>query len=330
MRIAAISLLVGPAFFLGWVYLRMLDVPNWSPGDANRPNAWTRIQELAVAAKRSYPTQPDEVYEELFTLLDQPSFVVWPKVRPSAQEMNATPTLGLPRYLARGLQARGNTLQAQQRHDEAADQCLAVVRMAPMLDADGIGVHRWETEALRHMGHAWLAKFREKLSPPKAREAAEVMLTVAAGREPIEATDFRDRIWHDRFTWRDLLKRTILTELQGIELPQMMVGEAEEFTMQEQCFARLLSLDLLIRAYKKEYGRVPASLDEVALKNYADLLIDPYSETQFVYRPTEQGFILYSVGKNGIDEGGKFTNMMNYMGSSRKQYDLDVDTMTRP
>ena len=100
--------------------------------------------------------------------------------------------------------------------------------------------------------------------------------------------------------------------------------------MEELCFARLLSLDLLIRAYRQEHGQLPASLEEIALKNHPDLSIDPYSETRFVYRPTEQGFILYSVGKNGIDDGGKFTNMMNYMGSSRKQYDLDVDTMIRP
>ncbi|HEX5105158.1 MAG TPA: hypothetical protein VFV87_15165 [Pirellulaceae bacterium] len=323
-------LLTAAIVFTGWVYWRMLDVPRWSPSAANRPNALPRIIELATAAKRATPAQMDEIHAELFSLLDRPSFVVWPDDRPTTQELGASNELSLTRNLTRGLQARSLAVQAQGRYDEAADQCLAVLRLAPMLDAEGIGVHRWEAEAVRHMGHAWLAAFREKLSPDKARESARVILTVAAGREPIEATELRDRIWNDAITWRDLLKRTLLTELQGYPLPPLMLREAEQFSVQESCIARLLALDLLIRAYRQEHGQFPNSLAEVALPDFPDLATDPYSAEPFVYQPSEQGFILYSVGQNGIDEGGKLTNMPTYMGQSHKAFDLDVDTMTRP
>lgn len=321
---------VGALVCLGWVYWRMLDVPEWSPSGADRPNVWPRIMELARSAKNPNPAQADEIYAELFTLLDKPSFVVWPNKRPTTQELNASIELSLTRNLTRGLQARANALSAQSRFDEAADEYLATLRLAPMLDAEGIGVHRWEAEAVRHMAHARLAAFREKLSPAKARESARVMLKVAAGREPIEATDLRDRIWNDRFTWRDMLKRFILTELQNEDVPQLMVREAEEFSIEESCFARLLALDLLIRAYRQDHGEFPGSLEVVALSNCPDLLTDSYSGKSFIYRPSEQGFLLYSVGKNGVDDGGTFTSYPKYMGSSGNPLDLDVDTLIRP
>jgi hypothetical protein len=330
-RGTAIALTAAAGIFLAWVYWRMLDVPEWSPGSPNRPNALPRVFELARATKQATPQEADAIYAELFELLDQPSYVVWPTVRPSAHELNADGELSIPRNLTRGLQTRINALTAQDRYDEAADLCLAVVRLAPMLDREGTAIHRWESEAVIHMGHAWLARVREKLSPAKSREAAELILRSAASREPLEATNLRDDIWNNRIAWRDMLKRTILLELQSDAYLRPNSGFADDIALRNQCLARLLALDLLIRAHRREFGKFPATLQEVALSSYPDLLVDPLSDGAFVYQRTESGLLLYSVGENGVDNGGRFTNGGQYLDpSTRKTHDLDVDTMTRP
>jgi hypothetical protein len=62
---------------------------------------------------------------------------------------------------------------------------------------------------------------------------------------------------------------------------------------------------LSVLRFQKENGRLPESLDELKGKGYLlKMPMDPYSDKPLVYRRTEDGFILYSVGLNFIDDGG--------------------------
>ena len=49
----------------------------------------------------------------------------------------------------------------------------------------------------------------------------------------------------------------------------------------------------------------PDRLDELTEILGADGLIDPFSGEQYGYRPESQGWVLYSVGENMIDDGGQ-------------------------
>ena len=57
--------------------------------------------------------------------------------------------------------------------------------------------------------------------------------------------------------------------------------------------------------YQKEYGQFPDSLDVLAEQGLlSEVPIDPYSDKPLVYRQTDDGFTLYSVGYNFMDDGG--------------------------
>jgi len=61
-----------------------------------------------------------------------------------------------------------------------------------------------------------------------------------------------------------------------------------------------------IRIYMLDhFGRLPATLHEVEETLPKDALIDPFSDDLLVYRPSDDGFLLYSVGPNLIDDGGQ-------------------------
>lgn len=323
------ALLVGIASvgFGGWLYWQMLYVPQWLPGSSDRPNALPRILALAEATQKP-PRHADAIYEELFGLLGQPSFMAWPKGRPTKDVFFASEELAVTSHLVLGLQWRNIALREKGRYDEAADLCLALVRLAPMLDAEGNATHRREADSCRHQGHSQLARLRRVLSSAKAREAVQVILMVEESREPLEATFFRDRIWHNRFSWRDLLKDATLG-LKGQPMRQWY-AEADEYTAaRETCFARLLALDILIREHRKEHGEWPASLQEVTLPDHPDLLTDPFSGQPFIYQPADQEFTLYSVGKNEIDEDGRYVSWLS--SSSRKRADdLTIDMLMLP
>lgn len=61
---------------------------------------------------------------------------------------------------------------------------------------------------------------------------------------------------------------------------------------------------IALRRYKNEHGQWPQSLEDVKSLAPAELFVDPINNNSFVYRLTEDGFRLYSKGKNKIDEGG--------------------------
>ncbi len=61
---------------------------------------------------------------------------------------------------------------------------------------------------------------------------------------------------------------------------------------------------LSIAAFKDEVGRYPNSLGELSEKIDGNYPIDRYSNKDFLYRSNGDGFIVYSVGKNGKDNNG--------------------------
>jgi hypothetical protein len=69
---------------------------------------------------------------------------------------------------------------------------------------------------------------------------------------------------------------------------------------------RAMFILIALRRSKDKTGRWPSSLDEISDLLPADALVDPRNGGAFVYRFTEDGFTLYSIGQNRIDENGEF------------------------
>jgi len=65
---------------------------------------------------------------------------------------------------------------------------------------------------------------------------------------------------------------------------------------------------------------VPAYLPAIPL--------DPYSGKSLCEKLLNDGLTVYSVGRDGIDNGGTFGNSQTYW-SSTSGYDFDLDTLTR-
>jgi len=61
---------------------------------------------------------------------------------------------------------------------------------------------------------------------------------------------------------------------------------------------------LVIEQYHNEHGSWPKNLEQVKGSVPAEVLVDPITGDTFVYKLIEEDFMLYSRGKNGIDEGG--------------------------
>jgi hypothetical protein len=91
-----------------------------------------------------------------------------------------------------------------------------------------------------------------------------------------------------------------------------MFYSAMDQEVQELAYARLLGCVAAIRLHKQRTGRYPDSLETLQL---GELAIDPFTGAPFVYRVDPQrGFLLYSKGKNRVDDGGVQSDSLGEQG----------------
>jgi hypothetical protein len=81
-----------------------------------------------------------------------------------------------------------------------------------------------------------------------------------------------------------------------------LVHNAQERGEQTQ---RNLRIAFALAAFQSDHGRYPARLDELAPRHLAEVPNDLFSGKALIYRTSEEGYLLYSVGVNGRDEGAR-------------------------
>jgi hypothetical protein len=64
---------------------------------------------------------------------------------------------------------------------------------------------------------------------------------------------------------------------------------------------------IALRRFKENNNRWPENLEQIKPYVEPEALIDPFNNGDFIYKLTDEGFTLYSIGKNKTDEGGNRT-----------------------
>ena len=91
----------------------------------------------------------------------------------------------------------------------------------------------------------------------------------------------------------------LITEMiPSVRKPQQAADRSEQTE-------RNLHLAFALAAYKNDEARYPLKLDALAPKYLAAIPNDLFSGKALIYRPAEDGYLLYSVGVNGKDDGGR-------------------------
>jgi hypothetical protein len=89
--------------------------------------------------------------------------------------------------------------------------------------------------------------------------------------------------------------------LIGLMMPAFnKVQEASDGREQGE---RNLSFAFALAAYQRDNGRYPAQPSELAPRYLKRIPTNLFSGEALIYRPHEKGYVLYSVGVNGIDDG---------------------------
>ncbi len=90
----------------------------------------------------------------------------------------------------------------------------------------------------------------------------------------------------------------VMSKMGGGSSTGLMRYTTEEKLARTQVF-------LGLQAYKARYGGYPATMGELKSKLGWKLPVDPFSEKDFIYKRQMKGFMLYSVGPDMKDDGGR-------------------------
>lgn len=87
--------------------------------------------------------------------------------------------------------------------------------------------------------------------------------------------------------------------LLAVLMPSL--SRAAHLTTKSESSRRATLLVTHLRAHRQQYGTYPDSLD---VFGDAEMLVDPFTDQSFAYYRDGEDFTLYSLGGNGIDDGG--------------------------
>jgi hypothetical protein len=237
------------------------------------------------------------------------------------------------RNLTRAIDGQSAAAIAGGELDRACELAEANARLGVMLQRGShiaeylVGVAVTSLSAQRVIG------VRRELSPENSRKLIAAWERVLAERESLRVVLDRDHAVSERiYGWGARL--THVVEALGIRSDSYYFLRAG---LRQETLIRLLQTDLAIRLYQQDHGALPINLDQLVPQYLAELPPDPFSTSNLplCYRIDGDDFALYSVGNDGVDNGGQLTNERNYYmhngsGHHGYGYDYDLDTHTRP
>lgn len=146
------------------------------------------------------------------------------------------------------------------------------------------------------------ADLQSQLNPEQAKSFAKRLLEQCDAYESLDVLMERRIAWEDRVPkWHQRLVLKYLA-YQGRH-PR---GHMPYFISIHKTQLKLLALQLFIAAHQKTDGELPDSLDQILIELPNSTNSDPFSAdgASFIYRKSEDEYVLYSVGNNGSDDGG--------------------------
>lgn len=87
-----------------------------------------------------------------------------------------------------------------------------------------------------------------------------------------------------------------------------LAGPSDRATADRMVYLAVADLGIAVELYRRKHDRLPNSLQDLVPDFIEKLPDDPFGNADFVFRPTANGFKIYSIGTPPIDNGGNFFN----------------------
>jgi hypothetical protein len=290
------------------------------------PGEWS-LRDLRTPGPGANPIAADQldlVYAELLLLAEEDRVVHYDPETDSAA-MHARFVLG-PVQGARGI-ARAWERDSQQAYDDgdsarAVEYAERILILSSVYERRGLALEALIGQALQGMGLARLTAVRRRLDCDESRRLIERLAAMRDHRDSLDLIFRREESYQDRWLrWEYRLQRCF-----GAHDRESIPGlnALESARRRNDVEIALLTTDLAIRCFQERHGRWPAGLTELVPEFLPELPADPYSVEPLRYRFADDEFLLYSVGFDGVDDGGRFPSRRNSQPVPGLDWQLDI------
>jgi hypothetical protein len=154
----------------------------------------------------------------------------------------------------------------------------------------------FEPEALDKL---W--QLRSKLSATERVTLLNELLQLESQRPRWEDRVARQRILDENANWHRHMQ-SMLEQWSGRRARYDHRSDYYQWRQTQMC---VLLADLALREFQSKHGRLPETLEELVPEHLPALPPDPFAAGQpILYRLEGSTYRLYSVGLNGVDDGG--------------------------
>ena len=160
-------------------------------------------------------------------------------------------------------------------------------------------------DIILRMANSWYDRFADAFRKPTHTERKKALDTIDADIKSlaISTRDLKSLGLSMLFSPRKAISERIGQAFVCLLLPALSACSNADDRWATQF--ELTKLAFALAAYRAEHGSYPAKLAELAPKYVADVPKDMFNDADLHYRPEGAGYLLYSVGVNGKDDGGK-------------------------
>jgi hypothetical protein len=210
--------------------------------------------------------------------------------------------LAAMKQLVQLLVAEGRLREMDNRFADAAQSYLDAIRFGKEMSRGGFFINRLVGIACEAIGSTALSKLVPKLDPQEARPVISELEKIDGAGVTWEEVQLNE----NRF-FRYQLRRELnpITWVMALWNRRLRNENAERKDKRVIAHERLLAAELALRCYQSEQGRLPTSLEQLVPKYLQQVPTDPFSGRPVIYHAQGTNWLLYSVGEDGVDDGGE-------------------------
>jgi hypothetical protein len=321
------------------LYWQMLWLSPLLPPFSTAPNHYDQLLEIAQRVKllATLRDQREALIDEVVRVSENANYVPHDSdPNPSRISVDHhAETVQAFRDLANTIENEAAAAIAKGDRATALKLRLASIRLGIMLQRGAEEPTYLVGRAIEGLALMRLIPLRRDFSTEEARQVMAALARANAEREAPEISADRDRAVGERaYGWICRLENVLERAGFGSDIyPPFIMVAHERYDL-----VRMLQTDLAIRLYKNDHGGPPKTLGDLVPDYLHEVPRDGHSNQPLRYRTDGSHFRLYSVGQDGIDNSGAFTNTSTYYSGidrgDHKQfgrgYDFDLETLTRP
>jgi hypothetical protein len=204
--------------------------------------------------------------------------------------------------LVRLLSEEGRLAEMETRYSDASHSYLDAIRFGNEISRGGFIIHRLVGIACEAIGDTPLSKLVPKLNTDEARSIiAELEKIDRAGVrwDEVRQNEQRFAQYHLRKNFNPVA--WAVTRWQS----RRSIRQSEMRHNRVAAHVRLLTAELAVRCYLSDHGRAPTGLDQLIPRYLQRVPSDPSNRKPVIYHLQGTNWVLYSVGEDGVDDGGK-------------------------